>query len=135
MPLIRYRTGDYAIYAGNKCDKCGRIGMVFSEIEGRSQEIVIDKQGNRHSLAPFIFGIHDTMWANIAAIQFVQKEKGKLELLAVSTTLSKQETIDYLGNVFEKRFSPNFMLTIKPVEVIPKTRAGKQMYLDQRIPL
>lgn len=135
MPLIRYRTGDYAIYAGKQCQKCGRTGMMFSEIEGRAQEFVIDKNGNRHALAPFIFGIHDTMWTNIAAIQFVQKEKGILELLAVSTKLSNKETINYLGDVFESRFSPNFIITIKPVDTIPKTPAGKQMYLDQRMPL
>ena len=133
MPLIRYRTGDYAIYGGNKCEKCGRIGLLFKEIEGRTQEKIVDRNGNIHSLGPYLFGIHEEFWANINAIQFVQEEIGKLKISVVSNSLKPLELMKYVYELFIKRFRNNFDIEINPVNEIKRTKSGKHKYLIQKL--
>ena len=133
MPLIRYRTGDYAIYGGDYCEKCGRIGMLFEEIEGRAQERIIDKHGNVHSLGPYIFGIHEETWSKISAIQFYQQEEGKLKLFIVSNHLGHDKAKEYVSSLFLKRFRNNFEIEILPVESIERTASGKHKYLIQEL--
>ena len=133
MPLIRYRTGDYAIYGGEQCPSCGRIGLLLKEVEGRVQEYIIDKGGNKFSLGPFIFGIHEKFWGNISSLQFEQKEKGKLVIYATSGTLAPTEIKTYLHRVFSPRFAGNFEINIKAVKSIERGPGGKHKYLKQEL--
>ena len=49
LPLIRYRTGDYAVRCDYEC-KCGRQWDRFADVEGRwKQDMVIGKTGSRIS--------------------------------------------------------------------------------------
>ena len=49
MPFVKYRTGDYAILAQKEDCLCGRKGMVFEKIQGRTAEIV-EIQGNKYHM-------------------------------------------------------------------------------------
>ena len=133
MPLIRYRTEDYAVYGGDKCPECNRIGLLFKEIEGRAQEVIYDRSGNRYSLGPFIFGIHEELWSNVKAVQFEQFERGKLILRAVSNNLEARKLENYLKKKFIPMFSNNFEIDIIPVENIERSMTGKHRYLIQHI--
>ncbi len=133
MPLIRYKTADFAVYGGEQCRECGRIGLLFKEINGRAQEVIFDKSGNRYSLGPFIFGIHEEFWSNVKAIQFEQFEKGKLVLRAVSNNVGYKNLEQYLKEKFIPRFSNNFDVEIIPVDNIKRTNTGKHRYLIQHI--
>ncbi len=133
MPLIRYRTGDYAIYEGNRCSLCNHKGLVFSEIEGRSQETIINKAGESLSLGTFIFGIHEEFWSKISSIQFVQEKVGELKILASSNSLTEEEISSYVYNLFEKRFRHNFNISVIPARTIQRTGAGKHKYLIQKL--
>ena len=44
MPLIRYRLGDFAAMAENRCE-CGRSLPVISEIAGRAYDLVYNREG------------------------------------------------------------------------------------------
>lgn len=132
MPLLRYRTQDYAIYESNRCEKCLRPGPIFSEVEGRAQEVVFDKNGVKKSLGPYIFGIHDDFWANFSQIQFFQDELGKLSIITQSLSLSKEKQIEYIKKVFKKRFL-DFELSYEPNGNILKSKRGKHKYLIQKI--
>ena len=46
MPLIRYRTGDLAVFADRECD-CGRKMPVIEGLLGRSDDVVVTPDGRR----------------------------------------------------------------------------------------
>ena len=135
MPLIRYRTGDFAVFENTSCSSCGYKGLIFSEIEGRAQEKIVDKFGNIFSLGPFIFGIHEEFWSKISSIQFIQEKIGILEILVSSNTMNSEEVKSYVHNLFQPRFSNNFEILVKSVNQIDKTFSGKHKYLIQRLSL
>lgn len=72
MPLIRYCTGDYAVIgADGRCD----------DIEGRLQEFVLDRHGNR--LPGLTIALDACAWHFIKACQLYQREYGKVTLRVV----------------------------------------------------
>ena len=73
MPLIRYRTADCA-----SLDADGRC----LAIEGRLQEYVVDRHGNR--LPGLMIALDACAWYFIKSCQLVQREPGKVELRVVS---------------------------------------------------
>jgi phenylacetate-CoA ligase len=72
MPLIRYCTGDFAVIdAHGRCDA----------IQGRLQEFVIDRHGNR--LPGLTIALDASMWDFVRACQLYQREPGKVTLRVV----------------------------------------------------
>ncbi|KGO32639.1 hypothetical protein JT06_19210, partial [Desulfobulbus sp. Tol-SR] len=52
MPLIRYRTGDYATRLAPRCP-CGRAWDRFTEVEGRwKQDMVFGRKGREFRSPP-----------------------------------------------------------------------------------
>lgn len=133
MPLIRYKTADYAYFGGNSCNDCGRIGLLFNNIDGRAQETIIDKNGNKHSLGPFIFGMHEIIWGKVRKIQFIQSEAGKLTLMLVISKYSQKDMLYYIQEYLLDKFKNNFIIEIKFVDEIKPTAIGKHKYLIQNM--
>jgi len=78
FPLVRYDTGDIVTITGKSCG-CGRPGRVVDEIDGRSEDYIILKNGTRVGRLDHIF----KDMVNIREAQIVQKEKGKIEVRVV----------------------------------------------------
>lgn len=129
MPILRYKTMDYAYFGGSSCNKCGRIGPILSEIEGREQENIYDSDKNKYSLGPYIFGIHDEFWSNFTAIQFEQNEYGVILVKTTSLNLNEKQQIYYLKKELEPRFNENFELKYEPNANILKSDIGKHRFL------
>ena len=47
MPLIRYRSGDYAEFSDSGC-KCGRGLPIIKKIHGRAYDVVVDPSNHKH---------------------------------------------------------------------------------------
>ena len=73
MPLIRYRTGDFAEYGGND-----NRYMYLNKVMGRSQDYIIDKDGNRILLTALIFAQHCKALGNIQKWQLEQSVGGEV---------------------------------------------------------
>jgi phenylacetate-CoA ligase len=72
MPLIRYRTGDYGtIDAGGRC----------GAIEGREQEFLVDRHGNR--ISGLAIHIDATTWSFARTYQVRQDRPGAITLVLV----------------------------------------------------
>jgi len=130
MPLIRYRTGDFAAKGPKKCS-CGRQHFLLGEIQGREQEKIIAFDGSEISLGPVIFGIHHIFWTNIAQIQFVQIQKGELvvKIQPSDHRIDHEKLIDFIGkNIFFK-LKGNFNLKIEFTDNFEKTPNGKHKLL------
>jgi phenylacetate-CoA ligase len=78
MPLIRYRTDDWAVIGSDKC-ACGRNYRLLKETRGRwHQEMLVGKLDNLISVTAL--NVHSDVFDNVRQLQFYQREKGKVEL-------------------------------------------------------
>jgi phenylacetate-CoA ligase len=134
MPLIRYRTGDLAVFTNAQC-QCGRAYPLFSRIEGRAQEFFIGKDG-----APIpLLGNYDVaakMLDKIRELQFVQEREGfviinTVKRAAASESEVKRELLAKLG----ERSGGRLDFEIRFVERVGRTERGKQKLLFQKLSL
>jgi len=133
MPLIRYRTQDYAQFGGYGC-KCGRNYMVLDKIEGRLQDYIVTKDGSLVSLGSVVGGIHENEWAGISKVQFEQSKEGVLLARLVKPVGARASSIaDIVKMLIEKRLSDGFDIKVEFVDDIPLTQHGKVKLLVQNL--
>jgi len=102
MPLIRYRTGDYAEYAGDYCEACKRHLPLIKNINGRWDiNRIFLNDGTYVSITAL--NLHDELYSFIEGLQYVQKEKGKLEILIIRG--------QGYNDLIEKRFTEHFAVS------------------------
>lgn len=127
MPLIRYKTGDYATVNEIK----EGIVTEIKNIKGRwGKDFIYDKEGN--IISTTAINIHSDVQYDFKYIQLWQKEKGKLIIKLVPW-----EKIDNL-DIKIKKISIDFQKKLNKVEIkciiisekeIYKTHRGKIPYL------
>jgi phenylacetate-CoA ligase len=122
-----YFTGDYAQRSNQLCESDNFYKI--KSINGRIQEFIYDKELKKRAFGPYLFGIHNEFWDFIVSIQFVQKEKGKLEVKYIkSVNFNKKEFL----NIVQVRFKL-FELDFIEVNNIEKTKNGKHKSLIQLV--
>ena len=135
FPLVRYQTGDIGINGPKNC-KCERNYKILSEVEGRFQDYVVDKNDNLVPLAPAIFNYSDMDWKGIDEFKIIQKNKGKLKILIqVNKKLRSQNqaTLAYTKKKIGEILGSNFIIDTSFIEKLNKTSVGKYRYLDQKL--
>jgi phenylacetate-CoA ligase len=132
MPFIRYRTGDYATYIGDRCDACGREHLIISEIRGhRTQEVLIAANG--HEISWTALNMHDDTFVNVRQFQFMQEKSGQAVLYVVPADGFSGEDSDRIYRNLGRKLDDQVTFTIKLVDAIPLSDRGKAIYVDQRI--
>lgn len=95
MPLIRYRTGDFAEYGGVRKDIDGVEKVVLHKIYGRWNSSVIYKQdGTTTSITAL--NLHGEFYIHIDGMQYVQEERGKLLVLIIKNELYTFKDEDFI---------------------------------------
>lgn len=82
MPLLRYRTGDYATYGGETIDTDGSRKPVLSAILGRHNQSLIHRADGT-TVAETALNLHNELYEHISALQYIQERPGFLTLLIV----------------------------------------------------
>lgn len=82
MPLLRYRTGDYAVATGEKRMLDGQEKPILSAIYGRHENLLVWRHDGTNVSTSNI-EIHDEYPLHIDGQQFVQNKKGYLELCVI----------------------------------------------------
>ncbi len=78
MPLIRYRTDDWAVVGPASC-ACGRNYKLLKETRGRwHQEMLVGRLDNLISVTAL--NVHTDVLDRVRQVQFYQREKGRVEL-------------------------------------------------------
>lgn len=136
FPLIRYRTGDLATLAPeSNCLTCNNAGMRFSEVKGRIQDYVVNRNGARTAIAPALFD-YNFDWSHIDRFQIYQDTPGVLlfRIVAARDAVGQEEAlkrriIESFGAILNRQFE----IDAEIVNDIPHTARGKYRYVDQRL--
>lgn len=122
MPIIRYDTGDLAVYSSKSV--CGKPGPVFSSVEGRRVDFIYNTSG--HLLSPHV--ITNTMWkysGEVRQFQFIQNGRNDYVLklnLTGTAPVREAELKDDLG----RYLGPDAVISLDYVEEIPLLASGKR---------
>ncbi|MCG6201305.1 phenylacetate--CoA ligase family protein [Psychromonas antarctica] len=132
MPFIRYKTGDFADYVGQFCDKCKRNHLIIKDIRGhRVQEHLVAKD---HSLISWTaVNMHDDTFDNVLQYQFYQDTPG-VAVIKIKTgngfnDENKQRIISNINGKLQGRVE----VSVIQVDDIQLTERGKSVFVDQRI--
>jgi len=133
MPLIRYRTGDWAAYVGDHCEVCAREHVVIRDIRGhRTQEVLIAADGSE---IPWVaLNMHDDTFVHVRQFQFKQEAPGRAVLRIVPANGFDESDAHRIQKNLGRKFNGRLTFTIELVEVVQRSPRGKAVYVDQRIP-
>ena len=121
MPLIRYKIGDMGIVTDKQCE-CGRNFTVIEKIYGRNDDTLITPDGKYIGrLDPIFKGIKNT----IKETQIVQEKRDLINIFVVRTGNYKEEHGNFIVDQLKKRMGGNIQYSIKYVDSIKRTKAGK----------
>lgn len=131
MPLIRYRTGDYATRLESHCE-CGRCWDRFTDVEGRwKQDMVIGKSGTRISMAAL--NMHGPLFDQVVRYQYYQDKVGicviKVMVAPEFTELDRTQ----IEKAYQNKVGMEIQFKVQIVDEIPLTARGKLKMLDSRL--
>ncbi len=131
MPLIRYRTGDYAIRLEPDCE-CGRKWDRFTNVEGRrKQEMLHGKNGEKISLAAL--NMHGPLFERVTRYQYCQNRAGEFIIKIVpAPDFSESDRIS-IEEAYRSKVQESLDCHVELVHEIPLTARGKLKMLDSRI--
>lgn len=132
MPMIRYKTDDYAEYVGDYCEYCQRHVPLIKNIKGRwNGSKIYGADGSAVTTTALNF--HDDLYLYLAGLQYVQKEKGKLEVLIIKDDGFREEHDLQLKEYYKSKFSDDTLITIKYVDKLLRKPNGKFVELISEI--
>ena len=132
VPFIRYRTGDWATYVDDHCEKCGRAHLLLKDIEGhRTQEVVVTAEGSLISWTAL--NMHDDTFDGLRQYQLRQEVAGKAVLRIVPAPEFNEISERRMRRRLEQKFAGQVALTLERCEEIVLSPRGKAIYIDQRI--
>ena len=132
MPLIRYRTGDYArIVRSNSGVELEFPWDAAIEFAGRGQEFLISASGRKISLTAF--NMHDRIFDDLFAVQFYQAQVGEAEFRYVPGPRFDPARESLILERIREKLGDDFNVTLKVVQETEKTDRGKLKWLVSRI--
>ena len=126
MPLIRYRTGDYAEYGGQD-----ERYVYLNKVLGRTQDYILDRDGNKVLLTALIFGQHNRAMGHIVKWQLEQFEAGTILVHVIKGEAYTPEDEQELYSMFSSL--GNVHSVFDYVDYIALTPRGKSRMLLQHI--
>lgn len=130
FPFIRYRTGDVGVL-DDQCCACGRSLPLLKEIQGRTTDFVVAKDGSViHGLA-LIYILRDL--PGIAEFKVVQEsiDLTRVELVKGPDYLDSNEAA--ITAVFQQRLGTEVDIQFDYCERIPAEKSGKFRYIISKV--
>jgi phenylacetate-CoA ligase len=120
MPLIRYETDDTTCYLDKEM-------RTISKIESLRNKIYLDaKQGEKISIT---FLSISSLSDHILAFQFLQKQKGHLELRIIPSTAFTNADEKKITHILEKKIGHKMDIEVSLVSKLTRTERGKILNL------
>lgn len=132
MPLIRYKTGDYAEYSGNYCDKCSRELPLITNVQGRWDKNKVYLKDKTYTTITAL-NLHSDLYHHINGLQYLQREIGVLEVYLIKdVTFNEKVEIQFI-NFFKSVLGDNCDFNLNYVSEIKREENGKFLPLKQYI--
>jgi phenylacetate-CoA ligase len=129
MPLIRYRTGDFARKLPPAC-QCGRYFDRFDDVEPhRKTEFVIGKNGGLMSLAAL--NVHGPEMLKVLRFQYYQNKPGVVDVRLMVTSSFNDFDRQAIRKMFLRKLGDSLDVNLVIVPDIPLTPCGKFRRLIQ----
>ncbi|MBL8878183.1 MAG: glycosyltransferase [Phycisphaerales bacterium] len=131
-PLVRYRTGDYATFVGDRCSSCGREQLIVRDIAGhRTQEMLVAQ--DRSLISWTALNMHDNTFDNVRQFQFSQEEPGRAILRVLPAPGFGPLDIERIRDRLNRKLAGRLAFQVAIAEEIRLTPRGKTTYVDQRL--
>ena len=134
MPLIRYRTNDFAEPSRFQSSDFMRAYRSIDRVAGRLQEFVVTRDRRLVSICT-IGGAHFQNLDKVRDMQFYQEKEGELILRVVvieNDSLTERER-RAIENAVEEKLERQVEVTVHVVESIPRTARHKKIMIEQKL--
>lgn len=132
VPFIRYRTGDRAVYVGQRCGACGREHLLLRDIAGhRTQEMLVAADGSRISWTAV--NMHDDTFDRVRRFQFHQRHAGHAVLRIVPATGFGEADLTRIRRHLAVKLEGRLTFDAEICDDIPLTGRGKATYVLQEL--
>lgn len=124
MPLIRYDTGDLAVWAAGRC-ACGRTTRRLARIVGRQSDTIRTASGKLIHGEYFTHVLYGA--EGVAEFQFVQDDLTHYRLLVVADAVRPEQEAHWRNKIMAM-LGPESSLIIERVASIPVLSSGKRRF-------
>jgi phenylacetate-CoA ligase len=131
FPFVRYRTGDVGILAHEPC-ACGRGLPVLKEVQGRSTDFVVAKDGTvMHGLA-LIYTLRDLPGVQRFRIEQMSLDETRVRVVADEFfTMAAEQRI---MRDFRARLGDAVSVVVERVDALESEASGKFRYVVSHVP-
>lgn len=130
FPFIRYRTGDVGVLDDRLCE-CGRGLPLIREIQGRSTDFVVARDGTvMHGLA-LIYILRDM--PEIKVFKIIQESLSLTRIQIVTEIGLNSLQTSQIVDAFQARLGRDVEIRVEQVSGIPAERSGKFRYVVSRV--
>lgn len=132
MPLIRYKTGDYAEYIGPECPVCSRKGAILKKITGRWEGDKIYNRDGTYATSTAL-NLHNELYTVINGLQYYQKVKGRLEVLIIKGEGFADSHEQRLLQDLKYKLAKDTLIEIRYVQELVYNKNGKFLLLKSDV--
>jgi phenylacetate-CoA ligase len=126
MPLIRYRTGDYASISDRGCE-CGRTLPGINNLFGRAYDTMRNREGKlfHGEFMMYIFEAAQKRNLGVNAFQVIQKNFQTFKVRIVPGDLYGIATEEFIRNSVREKFDSEAIIEFERVDKIERAASGK----------
>lgn len=132
MPLIRYKTGDFAEYVISECPYCGRKGLIVKNIQGHWDRNLIYKNDGTY-ISTTALNLHGDLYLYIDGLQYIQDRKGFLTILLIKNKQFREEHYQKYYKHFKDAMGPGNEIEIRFVDKLIQNSNCKFSVLISKI--
>lgn len=130
FPFIRYRTGDVGVLDDAPC-ACGRTLPLLKEIEGRSTDFLVARDGTvMHGLS-LIYIVRDL--PGMRQFKIIQESLDLTRIQLVTDAAFEPACLAGIEAGAKARLGADVRVAIEQVETIPPEKSGKYRYVVSRV--
>jgi len=131
FPLIRYKTGDFAVINLNKTCSCGLSYTCIEKIEGRSGDFL--KTDNGMAFSPTVIESTVDNFKHFKDIQFIQNSINQVDILLCPDNGYDMTDGENLVRDLTYRTKNRIKFRLKIVEKIPRPKNSKKRLIISKI--
>lgn len=133
MPLIRYRTNDFATLSGYRSSDYMKSYLAVDRIEGRLQEFIVTSDLRLVSICT-MGAAHFAELGPVTDSQYAQEEPGKIVFRITCSVADYSEALRrQIRDAIEEKLEHKVTVHVERVSEIHRTPTGKKLMIEQKL--